>query len=158
MKSRFLFPHRFKVYGWIIAIPSIILGLLILLNDFIFEFLTVKLSFKYYFTDSFTKTLNDKQVSVLNFTDEIATIGSIIGLIFIAFSRLKFEDEYVQKTRLESLQWAIYVNFSFLIIATIFIYDTAYFDVLVLNMFTPLVFFIIRFYFILFLKPRFEKN
>jgi hypothetical protein len=158
MKSRFLFPHQFKIYGWIIAIPSIILGLLILLNDFIFEFLTVKLSFKYYFTDSFMKTLNDKQVSVLNFTDEIATIGSIMGLIFIAFSRLKFEDEYVQKTRLESLQWAIYVNFAFLIIATIFIYDMAYFDVLVLNMFTPLVFFIIRFYFILFLKPRFEKN
>lgn len=158
MKSRFLFPHRFKIYGWIIAIPSIILGLLILLNDFIFEFLTVKLSFKYYFTDSFMETLNDKQVTVLNFTDEIATIGSIVGLVLIAFSRLEIEDEYVQKTRLESLQWAIYVNFTFLLIATIFIYDMAYFQVLIFNMFTPLVFFIVRFYFILFLKPSFEKN
>jgi hypothetical protein len=158
MKPRFLFPHRFKIYGWIIAIPSIILGLLILLNDFIFEFLTVKLSFKYYFTDSFMETLNDKQVTVLNFTDEIATIGSIVGLVLIAFSRLEIEDEYVQKTRLESLQWAIYVNFTFLLIATVFIYDMAYFQVLIFNMFTPLVFFIVRFYFILFLKPSFEKN
>jgi integral membrane sensor domain MASE1 len=99
---------------------------------------------------------NDK-VSVLNFTDEVATIGSIIGLILVAFSKLKVEDEYVSKVRLESLQWAIYLNFGLLIIATIFVHGMAYFNVIIFNMFTPLIFFNIRFHFILFIKSKFEN-
>ncbi len=162
MKSRFLFPHRFKLIGWIIAIPALILGGFVLFNDLSFDFLTIKLPFKYYFSDSFvtgsSKTNFNDEVSVLNFTDEIAAVGSIIGLILVAFSKVKIEDEYVKITRLESLQWAIYFNFGLLILATIFVHGMAYFQVIIFNMFTPLVFFIIRFYFILFLKPRFEKN
>jgi len=88
----------------------------------------------------------------LNFTDEIATIGSIVGLIFIAFSKVKFEDEYVSKIRLESLQWAIYLNFGLLIIATIFIHGLAYYNVTVYNMFTPLIIFIVRFYYLILIK------
>lgn len=162
MKSRFLFPHRFKLIGWIIAIPALILGGFVLFHDFSFDFLTFKLPFKYYFSDTFvqgsSKVHFDDEVSVLNFTDEIAAIGSIIGLILVAFSKVKIEDEYVTITRLESLQWAIYFNFGLLILATLLVHGMAYFQVIIFNMFTPLVFFIVRFYFILFLKPRFEKN
>ena len=92
------------------------------------------------------------EVSVLNFTDEIAAIGSIVGLLFIAFSKVKVEDEYVSKIRLESLQWAIYFNFVLLILATIFVHGMLYFQVIIFNMFTPLIFFIVRFYYILFIK------
>jgi len=164
MEPRFLFPHRYKLIGWLLAIPSLILGLSVLIGDFYFDFLTVKLPFEYIFTDTFTSssggdktTLNDS-VSVLNFTDEIAAIGSIVGLLFIAFSRVKIEDEYVSKTRLESLQWAIYLNFALLILAIIFIHGMAFFSVIVYNMFTPLIFFIIRFHYILFIKPSYETN
>lgn len=162
MKSRFLFPHQFKLIGWIIAIPSLILGSFVLFNDYSSDFLTVRLPFKYYFSDTFVQGYSkmniNSETSSLNFTDEIAAVGSIIGLILIAFSKVKIEDEYVTITRLESLQWAIYFNFSLLILATVFVHGMAYFQVIIFNMFTPLVFFIIRFYFILFLKPRFEKN
>lgn len=162
MKSRFLFPNLFLLLGISIALPSLILGFFVLIKDFSIDFFTVKLPFKYYFSDTFTSgfsklNLND-EVSVLNFTDEIATVGSIIGLIFIAFSKLKVEDEYVSKVRLESLQWAIYFNFGLLILATIFIHGMVYFNVIIFNMFTPLVFFIARFYFILFLKPKLENS
>ena len=84
------------------------------------------------------------EVSVLNFTDEIAAVGSIIGLLLIAFSKVRVEDEYVSKIRLESLQWAIYFNFVLLILATIFVHGMLYFQVIIFNMFTPLVFFIVR--------------
>lgn len=156
MEPRFLFPHRYKLMGWIIAIPSIILGLFVLFNDFSFDFLTVQLPFKYYFSDTFvqgtSKASITDEVSVLNFTDEIATIGSIIGLVLIAFSKIKVEDEYVSKIRLESLQWAVYFNFVMLILATLFVHGMAYFQVIIFNMFTPLVFFIVRFYYIIFVK------
>jgi hypothetical protein len=69
----------------------------------------------------------------------------IIGAILIAFSKEKFEDEFISKIRLESLVWAIYLNYAVLILAIIFIYDMTFFWVIVLNMFTLLFFFIFRF-------------
>lgn len=164
MEPRFLFPHRYKLIGWLLAIPSLILGLFVLIGDFYFDFLTVQLPFEYIFTDTFVSSNGDgtahasDKISVLNFTDEIAAIGSIVGLLFIAFSRVKLEDEYVSKTRLESLQWAIYLNFALLMLAIVFIHGMAFFSVIVYNMFTPLIFFIIRFHYILFIKPAFDTN
>ncbi|WP_394996435.1 hypothetical protein [Emticicia sp.] len=156
MEPRFLFPHRYKFIGWILAIPCIILGLFVIFNDLSFDFFTVQLPFKYFFSDTFTSGTGTihatDEVSVLNFTDEIAAIGSIIGLLFIAFSKVKVEDEYVSKIRLESLQWAIYFNFALLILATMFVHGMAYFQVIIINMFTPLIFFVIRFHYILFVK------
>jgi hypothetical protein len=153
MKPRFLFPHRFKLFGWFIAIPSIILGLFVLFDDFSFDFLTVKVPFKYFFAAEFLSS-NDKgnEFSIFNFTDEIAVIGSIIGLLLIAFSKVKVEDEYVSQIRLESLQWAIYLNFALLIIATLLVYGLAYYMVAIYNMITPLLFFVVRFHYILFFK------
>jgi len=153
MEPRFLFPHRFKLICWIIAIPSIILGLFVLINDLHFDFLTVKLPFNYFFADEFLSSdEKGNEFSIFNFTDEIATIGSIVGLLLIAFSKVKYEDEYVSKLRLESLQWAVYVNFFLLIMSTILIHGMSYYSVIVYNMFTPLIIFIIRFYYLLFLK------
>lgn len=156
MEPRFLFPHRFKTIGWLIAIPSLILGCFTLFNDFYFNFLTFKLPFKYIFSDTFTQStsvahVND-EVSELNFTDEIATVGSIIGLLLVAFSKVKTEDEYVSKVRLESLQWAIYLNFALLILATLLVHGLSYFHVVIINMFTPLIIFIVRFYYLLLVK------
>lgn len=153
MEPRFLFPHRFKVIGWVIAVPSIILGLFVLINDLRFDFLTVKVPFKYFFASEFL-SFNEKgnEFSVFNFTDEIAIIGSIIGLLLIAFSKVKVEDEYVSQIRLESLQWAVYLNFALLIIATLLVYGLAYYIVAIYNMITPLLFFVVRFHYILFFK------
>jgi len=47
--------------------------------------------------------------------------------------------------RLESLVWATYINYGVLILALIFVYDIPFFWVLVFNMFTTLIFFIIRY-------------
>ena len=153
MEPRFLFPHRFKLIGWLIAIPSIILGLFVLFDDFSFDFMTVRLPFNYALAEEFSSSDDPKNpFSVFNLTNEIAVIGTIVGLLFVAFSKIKVEDEYVSKIRLESLQWAIYFNFGLLILATIFVHGFAYFNVAIYNMFTPLIFFVVRFHYILFIK------
>ncbi len=155
MKPRFLFPHRFKIIGWIIAIPSIILGLFVLFDDFSFDFLTVRLPFNYALAGEFSSSDDPKNsYSIFNLTDEIALIGSILGLLFIAFSRVNIEDEYVSTIRLESLQWAIYFNFGLLIMVTIFVHGAAFYMVGIYNMITPLIFFVIRFHYILFVKKQ----
>ena len=171
MKPKFLFPQRYKTIGWLLAIPCLILGLFCLHADFKFSFLDVKLPFYYPLADTFdfnniSGKENNEYVfseftvknSNFNFTDEIATIGLIVGLIFVAFSKEKIEDEYVSEIRLESLQWAIYVNFGLLIFSTIFIHGMLYFWAIVYNIFTPLLIFIVRFNYILHIKPYFEAK
>lgn len=152
MKSRFLFPNRFKIYGILFSVPFLVIGLYCLFVDFEFNLLTFNLPFYYpLFKDL---GINSKSI---NFTNEIAIIGFIISLILIAFSKLKFEDEYIAKVRLECLQIGIYVNFVLLIIATIFIHGLLYFWVTIFNMFTPLIIFIVRFHYIIFVNKSKES-
>jgi small-conductance mechanosensitive channel len=89
-----------------------------------------------------------------NITDEISGIIFIIGAIFAAFSKEKHEDEFIAKTRLESLVWATYVNYIILIFCFLFFYNTSFLFVLIINMFTILIFFNIRFNFILYMSKK----
>jgi hypothetical protein len=84
-------------------------------------------------------------ISGNNFLDDISSILIIIGALLIAFSKEKFEDEFISKIRLESLVWATYINYAILTLAIIFVKDMTFFWVLVFNMFTLLVFFLVRF-------------
>jgi hypothetical protein len=43
------------------------------------------------------------------------------------------------------LVWALVVNYSILLFAILFVYDMTFLHVLFFNMFTPLIFFVIRF-------------
>jgi hypothetical protein len=147
MKSRFLFPNRFKVFGVLFSIPFMILGFYCLYKDYEVQWLTFNMPY-------YTEVIEDLRfkTKTVNFTNEIATIGLLISLNIIAFSKLKFEDEYISNIRLECLQIAIYVNFALLIVATLFIHGLAYINVIVFNIFTPLVIFILRFHYIIFIK------
>jgi uncharacterized membrane protein len=82
----------------------------------------------------------------LNFTDEIALTGIILSLLFIAFAREEHEDEYIGSIRLKSLQWAVLVNYSLLILATWLIHGFPFIDVMMYNMLTVLIIFIVRFH------------
>lgn len=143
MKSNYLFPNRFKKIGWFLFVPSVILGILLLTGVLKINFLGVKVFAiladpELLKTKFFTITEN-------NILDEIIGILLIVGALFIAFSKEKSEDEFIAKIRLESLVWATYVNYAILIFTIIFIYDLSFFIVLVCNMFTMLIFFVIRF-------------
>jgi len=47
--------------------------------------------------------------------------------------------------RIRSLVWATYINYGILLLAILFVYEFSFFNVLVFNMFTLLIFFILRF-------------
>lgn len=137
MKNRFLFPHHYRRLGWFIFIPSLILGLACMYGDFSFDFLDLNLKFG--------KQGNMLNSGTLNFTDELASIGLIISLLFIAFSKEKIEDERIAHLRLESLQFAVYLNYAILSLQILLVHNTAFFDIMVYNMFSMLLLFIIRF-------------
>lgn len=148
MKTKWLFPHHYRLIGWLIFVPSALLGLAAFYEEFdLFDLLgRVSAGTHVNRTDDFFASL----FSNANFTDELAAVGVIAGLLFIAFSREKVEDEMIGQLRLEALQWSVYVNYLVLAIAIVSVYDGAFFNVMIYNMFTVLLVFIGRFRWLIF--------
>jgi hypothetical protein len=149
MKTKFLFPNQFKRIGWILLIPSTILGVLIIFFDFKLKFLDSKV-FTIYSKELFAETPTFLGFVKGNYAATIVGILFLIGAIFVAFSKEKHEDEFVAKIRLESLVWAIYINYTILALCFLFFFSTEFLLVMIFNMFTILIFFIIRFYYVLY--------
>jgi len=143
MKVNFLFPNKFKKIGWFILIPSAIIGLVTLIYEYEPSFLDFNAPA--IFINDFFK---DKKLFGMvnnNILNEILGVLIIISSLFVAFSKEKLEDEYISKIRLESLVWAVYVNYGILLFSFLFIFDFSFLWVMIFNMFTVLLFFIIRF-------------
>ena len=139
MESSLLLPNRYKRIGLIILLPSLVLGILVRFFDFQFSFLTLPFA---------KSAINGKNIHLednINLTDEVALTGIIVALLFIAFAREKTEDEYIAHTRLESLKWAVLINYMLLLAATWLVHGFAYIDVMMYNMLTVLIIFITRF-------------
>ena len=141
MKTRFLFPHSYRRIGWLLFVPFLVFGLAVLNHDFQFDFLEISFG-KPPSTGTFESIFS---VNTINLSDEIATLGMILSLLFIAFSKEKIEDERVAQIRLDSLHFAVYLNYAVLAIQVIFVHGTAFLDVMVYNMFSVLLLFIIRY-------------
>jgi len=154
MKTRFLFPHKYRLVGWVLAVPSFILMLLVLHADF-------QLGFLEYGGNGLFNFDGQKFLFGIhrhNFTDEVGSLLLISGLLMIAFSREKEEDERTVKLRLESLLWAVYVNSAWMMFSIIFFYDTLFANIMTYNICTPLILFIARFNFVMYKERRTLKN
>ncbi|NDV45939.1 hypothetical protein D0T49_02615 [Paludibacter sp. 221] len=138
MMKNYLFPVNFKKAGRILFIPFLVLAVFqnkITLEIPVFALLSDKLF-------GGAESLN---VLRNNIIDEIAYIGLIVSLIFIAFSKEKDEDEYINQIRANSLVWALLVNYTILILEIIFIYGIPFLYVLNINLFSILILYIIKF-------------
>jgi len=158
MKTNYLLSHNYKIFGWILFIIGIISGILFVIGDYESNLLTTKVLSIY---DGLNIKVNGKwslfTIEDNSIIDELITVTIIIGGLIVGFSKEKIEDEFIYKLRKDSLVWAIIFNYCVLLFATIFVYDLAYFHVLIFNMFTPLVFFITRFNFLK-LKSRSDEE
>ncbi len=151
MNPRFLLPHSLKTVGWILLIPSVLYGIYIHIVGFEFDEVMKTSVFAIWRDPFLSSDLSDNFFKVIEngILDEILTICIILGGIFVGFAKAKDEDEFIGKIRTESLIWAIYLNSIIFLFATIFVYDMPYFNVLIFNAFTPILFFVIRFHFLL---------
>ena len=143
MKTTLLFPHRFKAIGWILFVPSLLLGTLALtVND---TLLGIRVNVISLFGDNLSSGFLKPMTVDITFT--LAGSLVIIGGLFIAFSREKFEDEYVAQLRLASFQWAVLVNYALLLVAFLAVYGIDFLMVLPYNMFTVMILFVARFHY-----------
>jgi len=154
METRFLLPNKFKVYGWILLIPSSILGLLVIFEEFKFNFLDMRV-----FTISsggfapweVTRAFKFEKE---NLTATLVGVLFLLGALMVTLAREKNEDEFISKMRLESLLWATILNYLILLFCFIFFYEFGFVYVMIFNMFTILILFIIRFNYVLYLSSK----
>lgn len=144
MHIHFLFPHAYKRLGWMVLIPSLLVGFVVLVLNYepsAFDFQMPAI-----FIDEFFGKKALFGTVENNILNEIMGVLIIIGALLVGFSKEKMEDEFIAKIRLESLVWSVYVNYGVLLFAFLFIYDLSFLWVMIFNMFTLLLFFIVRFH------------
>lgn len=155
--SPLLLPNRFKKIGWPILILAAVAGIILSVLDFDAQWLKGTV-----FAIASDPIIGDDHFFSFIKTDLTNTlVGSlfIIGGLLVGFSREKKEDEFIANLRLTSLLWAVWVSYILLLIAFLFIYGGIFFSVMIYNMFTVLIIFIIRFNFLLYKNavPDHEK-
>jgi hypothetical protein len=149
MEKRFLLPNRFKLVGWLILLISLslwIYSVFIIKGEIPF----LKTSTFSIISSEFLKETEYFAVIQTNLTYTLTGILFIIGGLFVAFSREKVEDEFISKLRLVSFQWSFLINHILLLFLFIFVYGMDFMNVLIYNMFTTLILFIIHFHYLMY--------
>ena len=156
MKKQFLLPNKFKKIGWCVLIPSLVAIIFLHITHFSLDWLKIK-TFAIV-SGGFPGKMNFFKIVNVEFAFTLICILMIIGGLLVAFSKEKNEDEYIEKLRLSSFQWSVIVNYILLLFCVIFIYGVSFFTIMVYNMFTILILFIIRFNFLLYRNNKATKN
>jgi len=143
MKLNYLFPHHYKRIGLALIIPLLALGWYAVNFDVEPAFLDFNVPA--IFVDEINGDKFMFGMTENNILNELIGIALIFSFLIAAFSKEKQEDEFIEKIRLDSLVWATYVNYAILLFSFLFVYGISFFWVMIANMFTILLFFIIRF-------------
>lgn len=142
MESNYLLPNRFKTIGWILFVPSLVLGILWQCH------IRFEVEAPVFAIWSSADPASPSQFLTIihkNIYNEIVAVPLLISLMLVAFSKEKTEDEYILKLRHDSLLWAIYINFILLLLSIVFVFKDAFITIMIYNMYTILLLFIARF-------------
>lgn len=153
MQHQFLLSNRFKIIGWAIFIPAIILGIINFTKGY--DWLSINITVPTLIEEQLMDKTHYFTMVNTNITNTLIGLLFIIGGLLVSFSKEKNEDEFIQSLRFSSLSWAILANYLLLVFAFLFIYGIAFLQVMIYNMFTTLVIYIIRFNYVLY---RYSKN
>jgi hypothetical protein len=148
MNTKFLFPNACKAIGFVLFLAGLLGGIALIIWEPVMGFFDTQV-----FAVIEDPVLSEKKYFTWienNILDEIIGSLLIIGGVLLAFSREKTEDEFITTLRMESLLWATYINYGVLLISFWFLFSLTFYWVLILNIFTLLLFFNARYYWILF--------
>jgi hypothetical protein len=142
MKTRFLFPYWCKYLGAILFVVHIPIVLF-----------KKELGFDNLGTMANSGLFNGQHLFFMT-----TTLLMLTGLVLFAFSKEKIEDEQISQLRLDSLQWAIYLSYILLIISLALTTGADFKDIMHLNVWIPLIIFIVLFRWKMFRNNQLLKN
>jgi len=143
MRTTYLFPYRFKTLSLMIFIISFLTLVTTLMVDWTPSTLDLPV-FAIISKEILQDPVYFKWIETNIWYDVLTIIVIVFGIIF-AFSKEKVEDEYISNLRLRALVKAVYCNYAILVLAILFIYNLSFFSVLLLNMLSTLILFILFF-------------
>ncbi len=150
MKDLACFPFRWKYIALVLLFLSI--ALLVANNNYGFQFGWLNIHVVQ--GGSISTVVDGNQ----NLTDELWTTGLIASLLLLSFCRERVEDEYVRALRLRCWQWAIAVNYVLFLIADWLVFGLEFLGVILYNVITPLVIYLLIFYGRMLLPKLFENK
>lgn len=148
MSNEFLLPNKYKRIGLCLLIPVAIVGVILKATEM--EIFEIKTKVFAIIDGPLFEPYEYFKVVDNNITPTIVGALFLVGAMMVGFSKEKTEDEFIAKVRLSSLLWAVWVNYSLLFLCFLFIHGFAFLDIMMYNMFTVLIIFIIRFNYILY--------
>jgi hypothetical protein len=159
MKLLPLLPNRFKIAGWFLLVPFFGLSLMWL---FYSKNFVDKLGWLEYSVEGSTYFIDGGNwlfgLRYNHFADEIIGLGLLLGLSLVAFAKTRIEDEWTTHLRLKAILWSIIINTLFTAASIIFIYNELFLNIMMVNLFSVLFLFIIRFEYLLWLERRQLKS
>ena len=160
MKTKLLLPNCFNTIGWIVFVPGFILTLLGLILPESEWFLPLNFfDGRHVFSQWTTfKNLHFDIFTIADFGGEILMTLTALGFFCVAFSRLRMEDEWIEKVRLESLLWGFYLHSGFFMVAVWVSYGPDFSVWLAWNMLVAPVVFLVRFHWVVYVKSYFEQK
>ncbi|MBW6492614.1 MAG: hypothetical protein K0B15_15620 [Lentimicrobium sp.] len=134
-----LLSYRWKLPGILLSFCGAILAVLFSWFDFRLK-IPVFAIYSAFFEKKMFVTFQT------NFADELIILTLLTGLTLITFSKEKNEPEGLDLIRLKAMLRAVMANTALLLFSVLFIYGSGFIAVLVINIFSFFVFYLIFFY------------
>ena len=133
MDKTLLLPYSFKKIGWVLFVPTALLGLLLASGG----------------STGFPSFLLPEAVArgerLDHLCNNIVLFGVLLGVLFITCSRERIEDEYIGRIRLNALLAALYATFGLTLIPALVLYDLEFLYFMIFNLcLLPVLFLIIE--------------
>jgi len=134
-----MLPHRYKIAGGLLIVAGLIMAAFYFTSAFRFEMPVLAIISSYAETKFFTffKT---------NFADELILFSLLSGFFMVAFSKEKNEKEYFTALRFKALTLTAIINSAILLFSILFIYGGGFMGVVIMNIYTPFIIYIITFH------------
>lgn len=154
MNKNYLLPYKLKWPGLIILAIGVLLSILYIVFDFRFM-MPVFAVFSSFFETKYFETFKT------NFADETTMIFLLAGLFIVAFTKEKNEsgfDQDLNNLRGAALIKSIYINSFILLFSILFIYGQGFLFIMIFNLFSCLILYIIIFRIMLIKNKTALKN
>ena len=140
-----LLSTRWLIPSGIVFYSSTIIGILLMTSTITLDTVILEVSIPNLFKLDDPLVGYNQTCIKNNWMDEIlGFLLSFSGLIH-GFSAESDEDEYANFLRFQALKWSLVINYSFLTLVSLFVYGLAYWQVILISMYSVLVTFIVWF-------------
>jgi len=143
--NKHLLSTRWLIPSGIVFYTSTFIGILLMTSTITLDTVIIEVSIPNLFKLDDPLVGHQQAWIKNNWMDEIlGFLLSFSGLIH-GFSAESDEDEYANFLRFQALKWSLVINYSWLTVVSLFVYGFAYWQVILISMYSVLVTFIVWF-------------